>query len=131
MFLSQKSYSCKNFPFLRVTGNTNIHKKLDEISNASGSISHIDSETQSTLLRGGLVGMCLAVWDTPEQQRYLERHSSISVPFTIRGERPNSTKANFCPHSLPKECDREREQRGGCAEAGEKAEQSEPRCRAA
>lgn len=104
-------------------------KTLDEISNDSGGISHIGSETQNALLSGGLVGMCLTFWDNSEQQRYLERHSFISVSFGITGERSNSTKASFCPHSLLMEWDREREPRGGCAEPGEKPEQGEPRCK--
>lgn len=51
------------------------------------------------------------------------------MSFGITGERPNSTKAGFCAHSLLKEWDRERQLRGGRAEAGEKPEPSEPRCK--
>lgn len=90
---------------------------------------HTLVQKHSALLRGGLVGMCLTFWDNSEQQRYLERHSFISVSFGITGERSNSTKASFCPHCLLMEWDREREPRGGCAEPGEKPEQGEPRCK--
>lgn len=74
MFLSQ-NYSCKNFP-LQGHGEYQYPQKAWMKLVMPVVVYHTLIQ-KSTLLRGGLVGMCLAFWDTSEQQRYLERHSFI------------------------------------------------------